>query len=278
MKQTRSDSRATIFLACREETYYSQETMIQKNTLVRVLSGEMRIFQAEKTYVLRAGDTVLFPLNLLTKVIKYPVDGQPYKSVAIHFTQESLRNYYVSHHITPMQEGSVDLKVFDSHPLLDSLFGSLLPYFMLSDELPADLAEVKVEEAISIVRAIDKGIDGILGRFDEPGKIDLVDFMEKNYVFNLPAEKFGYLTGRSLTTFKRDFKKAFNMTPQRWLTKKRLELAHYLLIEKKKKPTDVCFEVGFENLSHFSFAFKKQFGYAPTSLTNGPLNKVISTF
>ncbi len=53
-------------------------------------------------------------------------------------------------------------------------------------------------------------------------------------MFNLSLEKFSYLTGRSLTTFKRDFKKSFTMTPQRWLTHKRLELAYYQLTEKKK--------------------------------------------
>ena len=86
-------------------------------------------------------------------------------------------------------------------------------------------------------------------------------------MYNLPLEKFGYLTGRSLTTFKRDFSKLFNTTPQRWLIQKRLELAYYQLVEKKKRPTEVCYEVGFENLSHFSYAFKKHFGYAPTELS-----------
>jgi len=125
---------------------------------------------------------------------------------------------------------------------------------------------LKITEAITILRTIDKGIDNFLANFEEPWKIDLVSYMEKNFMFNLPLEKFGYLTGRSLTTFKRDFSKAFNTTPQRWLTQKRLELAHYHFVEKKKKPIDVCYEVGFENLSHFSFAFKKQYGYSPTEL------------
>ncbi|WP_197933121.1 helix-turn-helix domain-containing protein [Spirosoma aureum] len=90
--------------------------------------------------------------------------------------------------------------------------------------------------------------------------------MDKNFMFNMTMEKFGYLTGRSLTTLKRDFKKAFNTTPQKWLTQKRLERAHYQLTRKKRKPVEVYFEVGFESLSHFSFAFKKQFGYSPDSL------------
>jgi len=75
----------------------------------------------------------------------------------------------------------------------------------------------------------------------------------------MTMKKFGYLTGRSLTTFKRDFKKAFNNTPQKWITQKRLELARSQMLKKRQKPVDVYLETGFENLSHFSFAFKKHF-------------------
>jgi AraC-like DNA-binding protein len=74
------------------------------------------------------------------------------------------------------------------------------------------------------------------------------------------------LTGRSLTTFKRDFDTIYGVTPLRWLIKKRLELAHYMLLENRQKPVEVYREVGFEDLSHFSYAFKKQFGYAPKTI------------
>ena len=131
---------------------------------------------------------------------------------------------------------------------------------------PENIASLKITEAISILRNINKDIDGVLANFEEPGKIDLVSFMEKNFMFNEPLEKFGYLTGRSMTTFKRDFKKAFNTKPQKWLTKKRLELAHYQLSEKKGKPVEVYYEAGFENLSHFSHSFKKLYGYNASSL------------
>ncbi|WP_228724170.1 helix-turn-helix domain-containing protein [Spirosoma sp. KUDC1026] len=89
-------------------------------------------------------------------------------------------------------------------------------------------------------------------------------------MFNLPLEKFSYLTGRSLTTFKKDFKQIFRMTPGRWLQQKRLERAHYQLTVKKQRPIDVYIHAGFENLSHFSFAFKKQFGLAPSQLVSQP--------
>jgi AraC-like DNA-binding protein len=118
------------------------------------------------------------------------------------------------------------------------------------------------------LRSIDKTIDGLLADFEEPGKINLTDFMDRHFMFNMTMDRFGYLTGRSLATFRRDFKKAYNTTPQKWLTEKRLQLAHYQIAEQQRKPIDIYFEVGFENLSHFSHAFKNHFGYPPNALFN----------
>ena len=91
--------------------------------------------------------------------------------------------------------------------------------------------------------------------------------MNRNFAFNVEMKQFAYLTGRSLATFKRDFEKIFHASPGRWLQQRRLEQAYYLIKEKGRRPSDVYLEVGFEDLSHFSFAFKKEFGKAP-SLVN----------
>jgi AraC family transcriptional regulator, exoenzyme S synthesis regulatory protein ExsA len=102
--------------------------------------------------------------------------------------------------------------------------------------------------------------------FGEPGKIDLEAFMIKNYQFNVGLHRFAYLTGRSLATFKRDFEKTFHTSPGNWLLQKRLQEAHYLIKEKGNKPSDVYLEVGFEDLSHFSYAFKNAYGVAPSKI------------
>lgn len=144
--------------------------------------------------------------------------------------------------------------------MLESCLASVIPHFDVKDEFPESLASLKITEAISILRVIDSGIDSVLANFDEPRKIDLIGFMERNFMFNMSLQKLSYLTGRSLSTFNRDLKKHFNTTPQKWLTEKRLQLAYYQLHEKKKKPPKVYLEAGFEDLSHFSFAFKKKYG------------------
>lgn len=255
-----------IILSCIEDKYYQGEIVIDCHVIVRVIAGEMKIVQANATGVYRAGDVLFCPRNQPANLIKYPVDGVPYQAMAIYLTPERLKQYYAINDVVPGPAYAPRIEKMDEHPLLESLFASLLPYFSLKDQLPDNIITGKVEEAISILRYLNRDIDSILANFEAPGKIDLADFMEKNYMFNMSLEKFSYLTGRSLTTFQRDFKKIFSTTPQKWLTKKRLELAHYQIAEKHQRPSDVYFEVGFENLSHFSFAFRKQFGYSPTSV------------
>jgi AraC-like DNA-binding protein len=257
---------ADIVFTTATEKYHRSEVVIEYHALTRILSGEMRVVQPDQSYTFVAGDTFLLPRNLPAAVIKRPKEGRPYKSVSIYLKPDRLQDYYRRHEFKATPPYNHKIKTFDKHLLLESFFASLQPYFEMDEVLPGDIISVKVEEAISILRNIDESIDTVLAYFEEPGKINLAEFMEKNYMFNMTMEKFGYLTCRSLTTFKRDFKKAFNTTPQKWLTQKRLELARYRLSEKQRKPIDVYFEVGFENLSHFSYAFKKQFGYSPHAL------------
>lgn len=255
-----------IKLSCYEDSFFKSDIMFEQHMLIWFISGETKIVQADAVYFFKKGDIFLIPRNQLATIINYPKDGEPHKTVVMHLSPERLRDFYAATEVRPQPPSTQKIYCFNNHPLLESCLASLVPYFDMKD-IPAGIASLKITEAISILRAIDPNIDNVLANFEEPGKIDLAGYMEKNFMFNLPLAKFGYLTGRSLTTFKRDFSKLFNTTPQRWLTKKRLELAHYRLIQKKNKPIDVCYEVGFENLSHFSYAFKKHFGYTPTELT-----------
>jgi AraC-like DNA-binding protein len=253
-------------VVCNGDQRYGGEVAADDNVLVGVLAGELKVVQANRTYYCGPGDTLLLPRRQPATLLKYPKDGVAYQAVILKLPTALVRAYYAANAPAPAQPAVPSLLLFAKSPLLQSLFASLLPYLALEHRLPEKLLSVKIAEAIEILRSLDPRSDGVLADFAEPGKLNLVEFMEANYLFNMPLARFSYLTGRSLTTFKRDFKKAFQLSPQRWLTQRRLALAHYQLAEKGRKPVELYLEVGFENLAHFSYAFKKQFGYPPTAL------------
>ncbi len=257
---------ANMVLVCNGDRRYGGEITLANNVLVGVLAGELKVVQAESTRHAAAGDTLLLPRNQPATLLKVPKDGVAYQAVMLTLPSALVQAYYTQHPPASAQPAAPEPLLFPSSPLLQSLFASLLPYLELRQPLPEKLLAGKITEALEILRSLDPHSDKVLANFTEPGKVNLVDFMEANYLFNLPLTTFSYLTGRSLTTFKRDFKKAFHLSPQRWLTHKRLARAHYQLATTSRKPVELYLEVGFENLAHFSFAFKKQFGYPPTAL------------
>ncbi|MCF2487679.1 AraC family transcriptional regulator [Dyadobacter sp. CY347] len=263
-----------IKLSSYDDKLFKSDLMFDDHMLIWFISGETKIIQADLTYYFKAGDIFLIPRNQLATIVNYPKNGQPHKTVVMHLSRERLKRFYEKVEIEKASHPEQKIFSFNDHPYLESCLASLIPYFDITGQFPESIATLKITEAITILREIDKTVDSVLANFDDPGKIDLVDFMQRNFMFNMPIEKLGYLTGRSLSTFHRDFRKSFHVTPQKWLTDKRLELAYYQLAEKKKKPTEVYLEVGFEDLSHFSFAFKKKYGMAPTQITgfSSPVN------
>ena len=73
--------------------------------------------------------------------------------------------------------------------------------------------------------------------------------------------------GLSRTRFADYCKKLTNMTPRQYLQHLRLEQASRLLqAAQETSVTEIAFTCGFNSSQYFSNAFKKRFGYAPTSL------------
>ena len=267
MEHAKATTKGKVFLTGIFEKQYTWEHISPEHIIVFIYSGELVLTFGRKSLTFEAGDTVLVPKNQLTRVEKGPVDGEPFKAVSILLPDEQLREFYVNKTILETWTENISKqRPIKPHPLLEGFFGTLLPYFDMQDELPEKLVAIKIQEVLTIIDTVDKRASSILGTFSEIGKIDLEKYMEEHFMYNLPLEKFAFLTGRSLTTFKSDFKKTFNNTPGKWLTEKRLDLAHHKLTAENQKTTDVYLSAGFENLSHFSFAFKKAFGYSPSSI------------
>ncbi|MDR1883896.1 MAG: AraC family transcriptional regulator [Prevotella sp.] len=258
------------FFCCRVEKDKLCEEMVTDHMLVYICSGEMILQTKEKRATFKKGDAVFMKRNHLAKKTKRPTkSGEPFKGLFLQLKSPFLKSLLteVSFPIsTNLYAGSKDrnYKILPKHPFLTGLFISLEQYFDSRTYPSKELMTTKLKEAVLVLLEVDPSLANILFDFAEPWKMDLAGFMNKNYRCDMSLEEFAHYTGRSLTSFKRDFVAIFNETPGKWLVKKRLHEAHNRIVNKKQKPSAVYQEVGFKNLSHFSTAFKKEFGYSPS--------------
>lgn len=233
-----------------------------------VYSGEMVLDNGSKKLHVGKGESVFIPRDHHITIYKKPFGGERYCGIFLSFSRSFLREMYSKYEQFKVPKDTPKLKGIIKLPKtaeLTSLFSSMIPYFDPKVKPQDDLMSLKLQEGLLALLHIDKSFAPTLFDFNEPWKIDIIDFLNKNYMYELTVEDIAHYTGRSLATFKRDFKKVSSLTPEKWLIRKRLEAAYAMMQEGEKKIADIYTKVGFKNQSHFSAAFKKQYGVSPTS-------------
>ncbi len=174
---------------------------------------------------------------------------------------------------TPMQncepKGYIsDIFKIDINSLHFQSLKSIIPFFLNNNEFKKELFRLKLEEILFLMYSTDCGktyfnqLRNLMGN----NLRDFSNFIELNYTKKMTLEEFAKKSGKSLSAFKRDFTKVYNMPPKKWINRKRLKFAHSLLLNAGLNITEVCYECGFDNISHFINLFKKNYGITPKQL------------
>ncbi|BAV05302.1 AraC-type DNA-binding protein [Filimonas lacunae] len=227
--------------------------------------GRLTVLTGTQTWHIHAGEYILYTRNQLAKYLPPINASDEIQAITLVLKQNILQQYARENNITVIHNEQANAII----PITPNV---LLQYFIqkLSPGLPiqhpeyAHYPEATIQELLFLLLRTDAALQNILFNFSKPAKANLHLFMQRHFRFNASIQQFSYLTGRSLTAFKRDFVAAFGQPPGRWLLEKRLTEAYDLITVQHLKPTDVCWYVGFEDLSHFSFAFKKKYGISPS--------------
>lgn len=147
-----------------------------------------------------------------------------------------------------------------------SCYLSLIPYFNQSDSLPEEILLIKLKELLYNVfvnpdnRMLLSYVNNLANGYITP----IWEIMEANYMYNLKLREYAQLAGKSLSSFKREFQEFYGTTPGKWILEKRLERARRLIKTSQKTISEITFECGFKNVSHFSRIFKEKFKLSPT--------------
>lgn len=256
-----------LVYSCAFEKHRGHEEFIPDHFLGFQLSGETHAFHDQGKTIIKENTVVLVRKNQLIRTVKYPSKNTQYQFISITLDKETLQQYAAENKVIIDEVFPNKQKIFfESDVFFSNYFISLTPYIIKTKKISSNLAALKVKEAIELILQSNPDFKNLLFDFSDPHKIDLKEFMNKNFIFNLSIDAFAKLTGRSLSGFKRDFQESFNMPPKKWLKERRLQEAYYLIKHKKKKATDIYLDLGFENLSHFYYSFKEKYGLTTSEI------------
>ena len=95
--------------------------------------------------------------------------------------------------------------------------------------------------------------------------------MDRRYADPLDLDHLAAIAIMARSHFLREFRRVFGETPYRYLQRRRVERAMFMLHNSADSITDICMSVGFSSLGSFSRTFSAIVGQSPSAYrANGP--------
>lgn len=244
----------------------NREGYISNHVISIVLSGEQRIRTYDDQVIKVKEKEILFiPRGMYHVTDLLPKEGQ-FKSLLFYFDDLVIQEFLSNTKITEISTAAVpDHLKFGIVPSVHHFAEALLSIYGQQALSNKNLLQVKILELLYLLNSLasEQAFANFLFRLTLPKKRNIKTFMEKNFDKPLKIEDYAYLTGRSLSTFRRDFKSYFQITPQKWIKEQRLEKAINILANREISVTNLAYEVGYENISYFIKEFKTKTGLSP---------------
>ncbi|MDR3711747.1 MAG: AraC family transcriptional regulator [Puia sp.] len=109
-------------------------------------------------------------------------------------------------------------------------------------------------------------------------ELEIRKTVEANLDRNCTLEEMAFLCHTSLSTFKRRFTRIYGESPNKWILRKKMEIAAGLLRQGAARPGEVGYQVGYKSSSSFTQAFKQIHGVTPKDFRKTQLTvKTLST-
>ncbi len=241
---------------------------LEENVLLFVTVGTINIRHGKVNYVVGTNEMAFLKKDIL---IEYQSSNcQLYDQPKNEFIVVTLKYDLVKEFIK-MAEISVIAKseapcvtINTAGQQLSKYMDSLQHFFIQPEKIGYSLVKIKLFELLFYLAGIGNQVLEQVLDLREHYRSNITSTVEENIMNSLSLSQLAVLTGRSLSSFRRDFLAIYNMPPSQWIRKKRLEKAQELLSSTNMTVTDICYTLGFDSIAHFSRLFKSQFGHPPS--------------
>lgn len=245
-----------------------REDLTQLEQLVFISAGKKTWCSAAGTYTLGPGQAIYIKKEAYTDVVQ-PVPTEVYSALSFFFPPEFINDTVLEfrdgrpYQIQPILNFDlIDVQVNEN---MQAFFASVLRYVSQNERPFGHMLKLKFKELVLHILSSPHNAQ-LAGYFMSGMKeqqVSMEKIMQNNLLEPHSLEDYAAMCNRSLSSFKRDFKTIFGVSPGKWINENRLKVARKRLLSTKEPINDIAFHAGFETTSHFIRSFKKQFGLPP---------------
>lgn len=265
VRKVMTDGLCAIIHKKTSEADLDNQRLLSAHALTIVLNGGLMVHTDDgiPTQV-NKGQMVLLPKGLYAITDLVPEDSL-FEAMVL-FLDDALINTFLKQKTLDSVEVEAERKPtkFSISQSLSTFIEQTLTLYG-NVEVEETMTRIKLLEALHLIDSKDPDnvfTAKILELRARPRK-DLKSFMLNHFDKALDVEAFATLTGRSISSFRRDFHTCFEMAPKAWLIKQRLNKAKKLLEETTYPVSSVATQSGYTDIPHFIKSFQRHFSVSP---------------
>lgn len=246
------------------------DALVPRHAIIYIIAGTKHIKCMGVNYTINAGDIFfIFKGDYLMSEL-LPDDGD-FRSLMLFFDGKISRNLLSSikdelpsfNSKEPKEREKI--RVVPNVVELQHYFQVLSEYCDYTTPYLQELIQTKFSELFYLLLGMACK-DDIISFFTEVSYSDrpgLSEVLEDNLYNSNSIDKLATLSGRSLSTFKREFYQLYGDTPKKWINSRRLEHATLLLRTTDKLIEEIAEDCGYISPSHFTRLFKQTYLTTP---------------
>ncbi|WP_310619467.1 helix-turn-helix domain-containing protein [Flexibacterium corallicola] len=235
--------------------------------LAFVLSGCETFTSADHEDFLIEQEEMLFMGQGQHMVSDFINSEGPLEAVLFFFDEKTIFKFLQScsniDKAAPLQSRPFKVK---SSPVLTNYVSTIKLIYQGLGEKSYSLLQTKLLELLLLLEALDTQdrLRGFLAADKSTqSKRNIKHVMNTHLSNNFSIKDFASLSGRSLSSFNRDFKRLYGITPSKWLKDKRLGRAKELVNSSELSMTEIAMAVGYSNTSHFIKSYREKYAVTP---------------
>ena len=250
---------------------------LSRYAICYILRGSANIYSGDQRTPLSRGDVACLGLGN-HYIEKIPDGARPFEEIVIYYTPDNLHNtlrqltYSYDFHVSNSHScdrcrtsNFVAMPAWESLRALFTATSELLMKDVRRDD--SDVIEgIRISEIFYEIASHDDCClkSRFLSNVDS-SKENFEQVIFSNLFSDISIELLARECNRSLTAFKKEFRRRFNCPPHRWIIRQRLEHARLLLLTTDKSVSEIGYECAFPNTSHFIKLYRKQYHVTPAA-------------